>query len=206
MIFLLLCSIVFLRSAYMSVVLPITPLHQDHGLSCEACCVKMYLSSLGIQSTEDDIISRFGYNPRRRNLYLNTWENPSTMFVGYVDGKQGTDGWGVLAPPVVRTLKTLSGVDMLHEPKSLSQISACISRGFPVISWIGSEGLDCWKDQKGNTVVVPSREHCLLMCGYSGTVDFPIEFYVNDPDRGQMSRISAPFFIKNLFHSIAATH
>jgi uncharacterized protein YvpB len=160
--------------------------HQQYTLSCEESSLRMALGYRGIGVSDLDVLSRVGYNPRPRDMATNSWDNPYQMFVGDVNGVEGSTGWGVYSPRIAaaaqsfgRNADTITGI-------SVNQIAAAIHGGNPVVLW-GYSGssprMDAWNTSSG-VVQAPKNEHARLVVGVVGSPSAPAGFYINDPIYG----------------------
>ncbi|MFZ2202452.1 MAG: Ig-like domain-containing protein, partial [Microgenomates group bacterium] len=105
---------------------------QQHPLSCEVAALRMALAFRQIEKTEEELLAQVGYDPspRRGNL----WGDPYEIFVGDIDGKQMSTGYGVYWPPIARVAnlytkaREFSGLPL---PEILTEVK----NGNPVIIW-----------------------------------------------------------------------
>jgi uncharacterized protein YvpB len=162
--------------------------HQAYSLSCEEAALRMALSYRGISVSDFDILQRLNYSPRPRDTSSNSWDNPYQMYVGDVNGIQGSSGWGVYSPPIAsaaesfgRTATAISGI-------SVNQIADAIHNGNPVVLW-GYSGSsikpDSWNTSDG-VVYAPKNEHTRTVVGVVGKASAPAGFYLNDPVFGRI--------------------
>jgi uncharacterized protein YvpB len=121
-------------------ILAVPQYHQEHGLSCEAAALRMALASLGIQRSEDTLLSQIGAD--RRTPYTNSsgfhWGDPYASFVGNVDGSErGLTGYGVYYPPIAAVAQADgASVSQSGEGIAPSTIYQAVLAGHPVIAWI----------------------------------------------------------------------
>lgn len=73
---------------------------QQHPLSCEAASLRMALAYRKVDVAEDDLLSQIGVDPTPHTG--NVWGDPYKAFVGNVNGKQMTTGYGVYWGPIAR--------------------------------------------------------------------------------------------------------
>ena len=64
----------------------------------------MALNYRGAIVSETDIMNIVGYDPTIRNG--NVWGDPYTAFVGDINGRQDTTGYGVYWDPIARAART----------------------------------------------------------------------------------------------------
>lgn len=75
------------------------PFHrQDHALSCEVATLVMALRYYGVDITEQPLIDDIGFDPTEKSG--NVWGNPHIAFVGDIDGRQPSTGYGVYWQPI----------------------------------------------------------------------------------------------------------
>lgn len=167
-------------------VLPIAAFRQTRKQSCEAAALKMALAYRSIQTDEAELTKRFGYNPSTRNLATNVWGDPDQAFVGSIDGKQDYTGYGVYAGPVAKAAVSFGrNAEALHGV-SPQQIAAELADGNPVIAWGWNKKsvADSWKTPSGKTIKAWKGEHARLVYGFTGSIDHPTGFYLNEPASG----------------------
>lgn len=167
---------------------------QQHALSCELAALRMVLSFRQIQKTEEELLAALGndQSPRRGNI----WGDPYSVFVGNVDGRQMSTGYGVYWPAIARvanghrTAREFSGL-------SLADILQEVEKGNPVIIWTYSKsGLPTfWFTSSGEKIFAAAGEHTVVIVGFVGPVENPSQIIVNDPLLGQLYW-STPEFMK----------
>ena len=164
--------------------------YQDKALSCEAAALKMALTAKGIRVTETQIMKRIGYDPtRRRN---GVWGDPDQAFVGDINGKQNTTGYGVHWAPIERAADVWRPSTVLTNGK-LTDLTKAIDAGNPIVIWgtMGRAYRDPWKTPAGKTVPAWKGEHVRTVIGYIGTADKPSRFVINDPIAGRLTWTAA---------------
>jgi uncharacterized protein YvpB len=162
--------------------LPVQPFKQEHDLTCEAACMRMALSLKGVFTTEEELMGLMNYDPRQRNRTVNQWDDPSEMFVGFCDGRQGEDGWGVMPTPVIEACGRMR-VPAYKTAAFPQFIVNLLHSGSVVMLWTNyTNELDSWTVKRTCTkVVVPKKEHTILITGYEGNRSDPIHFNAHDP-------------------------
>lgn len=78
---------------------------QQYALSCEIAALQIILTRLGIQITENDIISGI---PQYAAIYASggIWWDPENEFVGFYTGSQAKQtGYGIYEKPIVEYIK-----------------------------------------------------------------------------------------------------
>ena len=165
--------------------LPVPIYLQQHPLSCELAALRMVLAFRQIEKTEEELLSQVGSDPSPRRG--NIWGDPYEVFVGNIDGKQMSTGYGVYWPPIARVAnlyrpaREFSGLPF---PEILTEVK----NGNPVIIWTYSRsGIPTfWFDGSGEKIFAASGEHTVVVVGFVGTVDNPSQIIVNDPLLGQI--------------------
>lgn len=168
-----------------SVLLNIPVYYQQHQLSCEIAALKMGLSYKGVSVSEDHLLSQIPKYAAGRDG--NTWGDPDQEFVGDVNGRQNSSGYGVHAGPILklastyRTAQSTSGWTVQNLAQSLAS-------GNPVVIWgtLGSAREDSWTTPAGRQINTWVGEHARTAIGFTGTVDNPITFIINDPIQGRI--------------------
>lgn len=171
---------------YQTIRLGVPYYHQTYTLSCEESSLRMALAYYGLAVSDLDVVNQVGYNPRPRDISTNSWDNPNTMFVGDINGIQGSTGWGVYSGPIAsaaqhfgRTAQAIVGI-------SATQIATAVHNNNPIVLW-GFAGThvtpDSWNTTAG-VVQAPLNEHVRTVIGVDGSAANPIGFYVNDPVHG----------------------
>ncbi len=165
---------------------------QQRNLSCEAAALRMALAAKGVFVSENELLDRIGVDPTPHNG--NVWGDPHAAFVGNVDGRQPTTGYGVYWEPIAR-------VGSQYRPSraftggTISQITAEIAKGNPVIIWGNATTgarID-WKTPTGKTVLAINGEHTRVVKGFVGSQDNPTSIIVNDPLYGERVYSAASF-------------
>jgi uncharacterized protein YvpB len=150
------------------------PLHQqEHALSCEAAALEMALGALGVDVSEDDLLSRLARDPTPRTAQPDgqiTWGDPDVGFVGTWDGVYGLDGYGVYQGPIA-DLARAYGADAstpLREADP-AQLYAAVRAGNPVVVWMPYAGLvrgrGAWTTPAGTEVDYVVTEHAVVLAG-----------------------------------------
>ncbi len=168
------------------------PYHsQQYKNSCEAASLKMALEYRGIKVSEMDILQKFGYAPRMKDVEKNEWDDPQKMYVGFVDIVGSTIGYGVYGLPVVKAVESFGRQAEYTTNVTSNFLAKNIKAGNPIILWGYTsfrESPYTWNTPDGNTVKAFKGEHARLVVGVvGGDVDGnnPKGFYVHDPFNGQ---------------------
>ena len=109
-------------------------------------------------------------------------------YVGNIDGRQNSTGYGVHWDPIARAAsnwrqaKAFSGW-------TVSQLAWEIEAGNPVIIWgvLGSAYSDPWVTPGGKQIAAWKGEHVRTLIGYTGSPDNPASFIINDPIVGRIT-------------------
>ncbi|MEI6237371.1 MAG: Ig-like domain-containing protein [Candidatus Saccharibacteria bacterium] len=161
---------------------------QAYALSCEEASLRMALAYRGINVSDYDILTQVGYSPRPRDSSNNSWDDPNQMFVGDVNGKMGTTGWGVYGQPLVVASQKLGRNASSINGITVNQIAQAIYDNNPVVLW-GYTGTsvrhDSWNTPNG-VVQAPKNTHVRNVYGVVGNVSNPIGFYIHDPLYGEI--------------------
>ena len=159
---------------------------QQYNNSCEAASLRMALAFYGIKVDDDlDIVQKFGYTPKLKDVINNIWDNPNEMFVGDINAVGSTTGYGVYSQPVVKTAISYGKTDSYDTKVITSQLLAKeIKAGHPVILW-GYTSITTvpytWNLTGGGEVTAFKGEHARLVVGFAGDITNPDGFYVHDP-------------------------
>ncbi|MEI6553184.1 MAG: C39 family peptidase [bacterium] len=164
---------------------------QQYANSCEAASLRMALAYYGIKISDDlDIVQKFGYNPRDKDVVNNEWDDPQEMFVGNIDIVGSANGYGVYGKPVAKAAIDY-GREADYETVITPHLLAKeIKAGYPIILW-GYTSLTnpayTWNLASGGKVTAFKGEHARVVVGFAGNVDDPDGFYVHDPFNGKAS-------------------
>ena len=166
-----------------STVLDVPQDFQDKALSCEAAALKMALRFKGSDVSEDQIMAIIGFDPTIRNGDI--WGDPDMAFVGDINGKQNTSGYGVHWGPVARAANDWRGAQAFTN-WTIQDLAREISNGNPVVIWgvIGNAYADDWLTPEGREIKAWKGEHTVTVVGFKGSADAPESFLINDPLKG----------------------
>lgn len=171
--------------------LPIPYHAQQYKNSCEAASLKMALEYRGISVNEMDILQKFGYAPRLKDVEKNEWDDPQKMYVGFVDIVGSTIGYGVYGLPVVKAIEAYGRQAEYTTNITPDFLAKNIKAGNPIILWGYTsfrESPYTWNTSDGNIVKAFKGEHARLVVGVAGgdaEGNNPEGFYVHDPFNGQ---------------------
>ena len=159
--------------------------YQDRPLSCEAAATKMALNYKGANVSEDDIMNYVGFDPTVKNG--NIWGDPYSAFVGSIDGKQNSTGYGVYWDPIAKAANHFRPAEAFTNGTA-QKLATEINAGNPIVIWgtLGSAVADLWQTPDGKTINAWKGEHARTVVGYKGRVDNPSAFYINDPVKGRL--------------------
>lgn len=162
-----------------NVLLPVVFDEQDHALSCEVAGLKMLLKYKGIDVDESELIEKIGFDsPRHAD---GVWGNPWKAFVGNIDGRMMSTGYGVYWRPVARVAneyRESQGFDF----GKISDIVYALDHNNPVMIWgyLGSGKQTSWKTPEGDGIKAVYYEHIFVVVGYNGSPENPDGFHVID--------------------------
>jgi len=160
---------------------------QDHALSCEAAALKMALAVRDVHVSEGVIMDEVGYDPTPKEQQAGRviWGDPQKGFVGNIDGRMPTTGYGVYWEPIARAARTWRAARAV-EGLTPGQLAQELAVGNPVIVWgyLGKGDSFEWQTPEGDTVHAVMHEHTFVAYGYVGTVEEPTGFYLMDPIYG----------------------
>lgn len=158
---------------------------QQHTLSCEVSALRMTLAYRGIETSEEALLGRVGFDttPHKGNV----WGNPNQAFVGNVDGRQMVDGYGVYWDPIARVGNEFREAEAFRQ-WDVSEVTKQIQRGHPVIVWVYSRNgrPTTWFTPEGEEILAAAGEHTVVVVGFVGPAEDPRELIVNDPLVGQV--------------------
>lgn len=176
------------RTVENQVLLDIAQDYQDKALSCEAASLKMALTYRSLSVTETNIMDIVGFDPTVHSG--NVWGNPNVAFVGDINGKQDTSGYGVYWDPIAKAADYYRPGSTAFSGGNIATLTDALSAGNPVIIWgtFGSSAsADTWQTPDGKTISAWKGEHARLLTGYKGSSTDPTTFYLNDPIAGKIT-------------------
>jgi len=159
---------------------------QDRPLSCEAAALKMALAGKEVSVSETDVMSHIPVQsgPRKGNI----WGDPYIAFVGDINGKQNTTGYGVYWDPVAVAAKHWRSAEAFTG-WSIRQVMSEVGAGNPVVVWgvYGNGYEDDWSTAAGKRIDAWKGEHARTLIGFTGTSENPTKIILNDPYAGQVT-------------------
>jgi uncharacterized protein YvpB len=166
------------------------PFHrQERSLSCELASLRSALLATGLDVPESMLLSALPRDttPKKVDASGNiTWGDPDAGFVGNIDGRMPSTGYGVHAAALKEAAKFYA---VTHDIKAndAAALTAAIDRGNPVIVWsaLGASPRKLnWKTPEGKTINAALYEHTLVVAGYKGSAAAIETVYVVDPLTG----------------------
>lgn len=177
---------------------------QQHSATCAVASLRMALAYRGIVSSEESLVSLMGYNPRPIDKSTDppTWDDPTQMFVGSIDGSisKGT-GAGPDAPPVASAAVSSGRSAQAITRATAGWIASQIHAGNPVIMFgaqSASSGYTTWNTPTGKSITMNLTSHATLVTGVVGEPSSPIGFWVSDPLSGGNAYWSAQAITSNI--------
>lgn len=168
--------------------LPIAVDWQDSPLSCEAASLKMALSYKGVVLDEKMIMEKIGYDTTEARKG-DTWGDPHKGFVGDINGKICTSGFGVFWDAVARAADNWKdGVSF--SGWSIQDLTRELAEGNPVLAWgtLPRANLrECsWHTKEGRYIKAFYETHVRLAIGFIGAQENPEQIILNDPIAGRL--------------------
>ncbi|MBD3251446.1 hypothetical protein GF380_03250 [Candidatus Uhrbacteria bacterium] len=162
------------------------PFHrQEHALSCEVASLRTALLGVGVDVPEWELWLGLpkDYTSKRYTDKGIVWGDPSKGFVGNVDGRMPSTGYGVFIEPLTVLANDYTSTTRIRvdDPKA---IDTALSKGHPVITWsaLGDyPSIREWKTPEGKQIQAPIYEHTIVIVGYRGSADWIEGLYVIDP-------------------------
>jgi uncharacterized protein YvpB len=150
---------------------------QEHSLSCEIAALKMALAGYGLNVSESELISRLPFTSMRGD--------PNEAFVGDIDGRMASTGYGVYWNPIAKVANAYLRSEVFQASPGL--VASHIIAGRPVIMWgyFGRGNKISWTTPAGKQIVGINGEHARTVVGFTGSVDAPDGFIVIDPIYGE---------------------
>jgi len=159
--------------------------YQQKALSCEAASLKMALNYRGIGVGESTLLANLGADttPRQNNI----WGDPDQTFVGDVNGQQDSTGYGVHAAPIASVANQYRSAEALYGISPAS-VARQLAQGNPVVFWgtAGGGQADSWNTVGGRQINTWIGEHVRLAIGFTGPVEHPSAYIINDPIFGRL--------------------
>jgi hypothetical protein len=115
------------------------------------------------------------------------WGNPYQAFVGDINGKMLTTGYGVYWDPIARVGLRYRRTEVIHNG-SLNQLIYHLHQGRPVVVWgfYGRGERYSWRSADGGLVNAVNGEHARTLIGYNGSATNPESLILLDPIYGEI--------------------
>lgn len=169
---------------------------QDYSLSCEAASLKMAMAGKGIRVSEEEIMEKISYDPTPHKD--NIWGDPYLAFVGKIDGKICSTGYGVYWEPVAKAANHWTEAQSFSNWR-IEDLIKEIKSGNPVIVWgaLSNSLTDCsWFTPEGKYIKAYKETHVKLLIGFVGSPENPSKIILNDPLKGELYW-EVPYFKDN---------
>lgn len=174
---------------------------QQFRLSCELAALRMAHNyhDPGHISGDARVLRVVGNDTRRRRG--NRWGNPNKVFVGYVNGRMMSSGYGVHHGPIARAANVFDrcrpSLKLVRYTRQA--IAKHINDGFPVIVWGAHRGPSgirrvTWRAWDGDYITAYSVEHTWVVIGFRGPASNPTKFIIHDPSVGARRTVTASQF------------
>jgi uncharacterized protein YvpB len=170
---------------------------QQHNLSCEAASLKMALSAKDVTVSENEIMNKIGFDstPHQNGI----WGDPDLAFVGNIDGKMCSTGYGVHWNPMAKAAQNWRPAEAFSN-WTLPQLINELSLGNPVVMWgtlpLGTIHDYFWYTLTGKQIKTYRETHVRLIVGFVGPAENPTKIIMNDPLAGKLYWDTA-YFLKN---------
>ncbi|MCC2631645.1 MAG: peptidase C39-like protein [Patescibacteria group bacterium] len=160
---------------------------QARPLSCEVASLKMALGYRGISVGEDELLSQVGYDTESAREG-NIWGDPDKGFVGNVNGRQNTTGYGVHRGPIARVASQYRS-STAFSGWGITELTSALEKGNPVVMWGVFPGStrDSWETPEGKTISTWRGEHVRTVIGFKGKASNPTHIIMNDPISGRLT-------------------
>jgi len=159
---------------------------QQHALSCEVASLRTALAGINVHVPEWDLWLSLPKDQTRKQTTKAgvIWGDPSEGFVGNVDGRMPSTGYGVFIDPIAEVAQLYASTTRLRVNDTYA-IDAALSAKHPIVAWsvIGSlpPRSYAWKTPAGKSITAPAYEHTVVIVGYRGTVERFEGIYLIDP-------------------------
>lgn len=167
------------------------PFHkQEHGLSCEIASLRSALLAVGLNVPESMLISGLTFDETPKRVVDKagnfTWGDPDEGFVGDIDGRMPSTGYGIHAKGLAK-LASLYVVASDIKVNDAAALTAAIDAKHPVIAWstLGTPSKFNWTTPEGKKINGALYEHTVVVSGYKGTPGHIDKVYLVDPRTGK---------------------
>lgn len=171
------------------------PFHkQEHALSCEVAALKMALGFYNIAVTETELINDLKFDTKDSRNEYNIWGDPDKGFVGNIDGKIPSGGYGVYEQPILDLALQYRDAKKMDHPELVDVLKE-VESGRPVIVWgsIGTGKDISWFTWEGKYIKAIHGEHTRVITGFSGTPENPKYILLMDPIYGRVTMSKSRF-------------
>jgi uncharacterized protein YvpB len=146
----------------------------------------MALAAKGIFVSENDIMAKVGYDPTPHAG--DTWGDPYVAYVGNIDGKQNTTGYGVYWDPIAKAGSAWRPSEAFTG-WTTAQVLQEVQQGNAVVAWgvYGNGYEDSWTTPGGKFIYAWKGEHARTVVGFTGTPENPSRIILNDPYAGRIT-------------------
>lgn len=166
------------------------PFHkQEHSLSCEIASLRSALLAVGINVPESILLDALPFDPTKKKMNgrdIGIWGDPDKGFVGDINGRMPSTGYGVHAPALA-TVAALYAAPTPIKANDAAALVAAIDAGHPVIAWsaLGKSPRQIfWKSAEGKEVRAAMYEHTVVVTGYRGSAEKIDAIELMDPQTG----------------------
>jgi uncharacterized protein YvpB len=166
------------------------PFHkQEHPLSCEIASLRSALLTVGLDVPESMLLDGLPMDPtpkRWTSASSFTWGDPDEGFVGNINGKMPSTGYGIHAQGLAK-VASLYAASVPIRVNDAARLMAAIDAGHPVIAWsvLGTTPRAyTWHTPEGKKINAALYEHSVVVAGYTagdGTIE---KVYLVDPRTG----------------------
>ncbi len=159
--------------------------HQEHSLSCELASLKMVLNYAGVPVSESEIIDALAFDTTRKSRGI--WGDPSSGFVGDINGKMGVTGYGVYNGPVAAVANNWKYSEAVSH-LTAQDVANHISLDRPLVVWgyFGRGNRLSWSTPAGKKIYAINGEHARVVIGFAGPLENPEGFILLDPIYGEL--------------------
>lgn len=157
-------------------------IYQTHTFTCNITAARMALAYRGVNISDEQVVSFFGYDPTPHDTVNNIWGNPYSQYVGTFES-----GYGVYWDPIASAIRNYRPADT-HTGWNLTDMLKEVHNGNPVVIW-GQNGWSqpnniSWHTPGGQYIYAIQGMHSEVVKGFIGTPEDPSYILLNDPWRG----------------------
>ena len=166
------------------------PFHkQEHPLSCEIASLRSALLTVGLDVPESILLDGLPMDPtpkRWTSASSFTWGDPDEGFVGNINGRMPSTGYGIHAQGLAK-VASLYAAALPIRVNDAARLMTAIDAGHPVIAWsvLGNEPRGyTWQTPAGKKIYAALYEHSVVVAGYTGSGNTIEKVFVVDPRTG----------------------